>query len=494
MNKEIIIIGSGIAGIACALRLSELGFKVKVFEKNNRPGGKISDKSARDYRFDTGPSLLTMPELINELIMFSYPKTEHLINFKQLEIICKYFYRDGTIINSFRNTKDFASEIENKTGEKKENVLNFLQRSKYMYDLTKELFIFSPFRTFENIFSTPSLNIACKFRHLDSFKTMYERNRLWFTNKKIVQLFNRYATYNGSNPYKAPATLNIIAHLEHNTGAFLPEKGMYNLVDVLYKLARDKGVEFLFSSKVDKIITNGSNVKGVEVKGKNYSSNIVISDVDIFSLYYQLLPGKKIPGYLLKQELSSSAVIFFWGIKNEYPNLEIHNILFSECYKTEFEHIFTKKMIYNDPTVYIYISSKYIPADAPKGCENWFVMINAPNNSGQDWDKLVNEARKHIILKINKILNTNIESYIEYEDYADPRTIENNTASYKGAIYGNSSNSKLAAFLRHKNFINRFKGLYFVGGSVHPGGGIPLCLASAKIVTEKITKSYSLNK
>ena len=363
-----------------------------------------------------------------------------------------------------------------------------------MYDLTKELFIFSPFRTFENIFSTPSLNIACKFRHLDSFKTMYERNRLWFTNKKIVQLFNRYATYNGSNPYKAPATLNIIAHLEHNTGAFLPEKGMYNLVDVLYKLARDKGVEFLLSSKVDKIITNGSNVKGVEVKGKNYSSNIVISDVDIFSLYYQLLPGKKIPGYLLKQELSSSAVIFFWGIKNEYPNLEIHNILFSECYKTEFEHIFTKKMIYNDPTVYIYISSKYIPADAPKGCENWFVMINAPNNSGQDWNKLVNEARKHIILKINKILNTNIESYIEYEDYADPRTIENNTASYKGAIYGNSSNSKLAAFLRHKNFINRFKGLYFVGGSVHPGGGIPLCLASAKIVTEKITKSYSLNK
>ncbi|UCH13046.1 MAG: phytoene desaturase [Bacteroidales bacterium] len=490
MDKDALIIGAGLSGIACALRLSASGYNVVVFEKNKDPGGKIYEKKIGGYRFNTGPSLLTLPELIDDLSTDSGIKAR--MEFKQLDIICKYFYSDGTKINAYKNPDDFAEEVEKKTGEEKDNVLEFLKKCEYLFNLTQETFIFNPFRTLKNILSWHALRVAFNFYSLNAFKSMEEKNRKWFSDKRVEQLFNRYATYNGSNPYKAPATLNLIAHLEHNIGAYIPEKGMYGLIQFLYESAVKKGVKFNFNSQVEKIILENNTVKGVKVNGETFKSNIVVSDADIFLLYSKLLGENRIPKYILKQELSSSAIIFFWGIKNKFPDLEVHNILFSRDYKTEFDNIFKRKLIYDDPTVYIHISSKFISTDAPEGCENWFVMINVPNNTGQDWDKLVNEARKNIVLKINKTLDTDIESYIEYEDYVDPRDIEKNSGSFKGALYGPSSNNKMAAFFRHPNFICRFKGLYFTGGSVHPGGGIPLCLASAKIVSDKICKSHKL--
>ncbi len=491
MDRDIIIIGAGLSGLACALRLGASGYRVLVLESNEGPGGKISEKRAHGYRFDTGASLLTIPELMEDLL--DAAEAEERVSIRQLDIICRYFYSDGTIINAFRDTDDFATEIHKKTGEKKESVLAFLRNSRYLYDLTKDTFIFSPFRTLSNMFSRAALNVLLHFRALDASRSMHEKNSRWFSDARTRQLFNRYATYSGSNPYKAPATLNIIAHLEHSGGAYLPERGMFSLIQVLYKSALAKGVEFMFNRRAEKIITGRKGTRGVEAGGEILQSNIVVSDADIFSVYNRLLVQKKVPGYLLRQELSSSAIIFFWGIKNTYPALETHNILFSTDYKSEFEYIFERKAVYDDPTIYIYISSKIVHTDAPAGCENWFVMINSPVNEGQDWDSCVAEARRNIISKINKTLDIDIESYIEFEDFADPRTIEKNSSSFKGALYGNSSNNKMAAFFRHPNFMCRFKGLFFTGGSVHPGGGIPLCLASAKIVADKIMKSHKLH-
>ncbi len=166
----------------------------------------------------------------------------------------------------------------------------------------------------------------------------------------------------------------------------------------------------------------------------------------------------------------------------------MHNILFSGNYREEFACLFEKKCIYEDPTVYLFIGSKAVPDDAPEGCENWFVMINTPENIGQDWDKLIADARSRIQEKILRVTGIDVEKFRNFEFIQDPRAIERNTASYRGSLYGNSSNSMFAAFQRHPNF-TRIKGLYFTGGSVHPGGGIPLCLSSAKIVSEMIPSS-----
>ena len=190
----------------------------------------------------------------------------------------------------------------------------------------------------------------------------------------------------------------------------------------------------------------------------------------------------------MNQERSSSAIIFYWGIRHLFPELDLHNIFFTQDYKQEFECLFEKKSVYNDPTIYINITSKEESSDAPKDSENWFVMVNAPGDFGQDWDKIIQETRKNIISKLSRILNTDIESLIEVEDILTPPLIERKTSSYRGSLYGTASNSKFAAFLRHPNFSNRIENLFYCGGSVHPGGGIPLCLLSAKITADLITK------
>ena len=192
---------------------------------------------------------------------------------------------------------------------------------------------------------------------------------------------------------------------------------------------------------------------------------------------------------ILRQERSSSAVIFYWGISKSFSQLELHNIFFSNNYKTEFDNIFNYRKMIDDPTVYINITSKMENTQAPAGAENWFVMVNAPANTGQDWEQLKIVLRKNVISKLSRILGENIEPFIVTEHTLDPLLIQEQTASYMGSLYGTSSNSKLAAFLRQANFSNTIKGLYFCGGSVHPGGGIPLCLKSAKIVSE-LVKEY----
>jgi phytoene dehydrogenase-like protein len=182
-------------------------------------------------------------------------------------------------------------------------------------------------------------------------------------------------------------------------------------------------------------------------------------------------------------ELSSSAIIYHWAIKGEYPALDLHNIFFSPHYKREFEAI-SKGQLTSDPTIYVYISSKNNSTDAPVGHENWFVMVNAPVLAGQNWEETIPQLRQHLVNKINKVLQTNIEEYIEAEGMMTPEHIANWYSTKGGSIYGNASNNKYAAFYRHANFSKRIKGLYFVGVTVHPGGGIPLALNSAKIAVK----------
>ena len=190
------------------------------------------------------------------------------------------------------------------------------------------------------------------------------------------------------------------------------------------------------------------------------------------------------PEKILSQERSSSAVIFYWGIGKSFPQLDLHNIFFSGDYKAEFDAIFKTKTLFEDPTVYVNITSKDVPTDAPAGKENWFVMVNAPHDTGQDWKELSIALRKWVIQKLNRALDVDIAPLIEEEWIMTPDVIEARTQSYLGALYGASSNNKMAAFMRHPNFSKQLTNLYFCGGSVHPGGGIPLCLLSAKIVAD----------
>jgi phytoene desaturase len=484
MPPKTIIIGAGIAGLAASIRLTLRGNQVEVFEANQYPGGKLSQIQLKGYRFDAGPSLFTLPEQVEELFKLSGKTPEDHFQYHRLPVACHYFWEDGKRLKAFADLEAFAQEVEKTLGEPASHVQKALQKSAFIYDHLAPLFMHRSLHKFGTWTNPQALKSYLKMGKLGIFSTMNSANESQFKNPKLIQLFNRYATYNGSDPYQTPGTLNIIPHLEFNIGAFFPKKGMQDITQSLYELALDLGVKFHFGQKVDEIQVQDGKATGVQIDKIFHPADQIVTNMDMVNAYKTILRKQKQPKRLLEQPKSSSALIFYWGIKQNFPELDLHNIFFSENYKEEFEHIFKKGSISSDPTVYINITSVYKSDDAPEGSMNWFTMINVPNNQGQDWDALIAEARKNILAKISRILKTEVEPLIEVEDVLDPRTIESRTSSAQGALYGNSSNTMFAAFLRHANFSSSIPNLYFCGGSVHPGGGIPLCLLSAKIMSE----------
>ncbi len=486
-SKTCAVIGAGPAGLASAIRMANKGYQVTVFEANAKAGGKLTQSEEKGYRFDMGPSVFTMPHFVDELYHLSGKNPRDYYDYISLDPVYRYFYEDGTNLTAYKDIDKFSDEIAAKTEEDKGTVLKFLTDVAYKYNLTAEIFLHNSLHKVSNYFTGRVAKGLANFGALQAFQTMHKANASTFKDKRVVQLFDRYATYNGSNPYQAPATLNVIPHLEINLGAYIPKGGMYSITKGLVRLAEDLGVTFSYNTRVEEILIENKQAKGIRAGIEKVYFDCVISNMDVYNTYQKLIPEVAKPQTTLNQPKSSSAIIFYWGIKKNFEQLGLHNIFFSEKYREEFEHIFQKKTIFHDPTIYLNISSKKSPTDAPEGCENWFTMINAPHNNGQDnWDEMIAQTRENVLEKLSRNLKTDIRPLIECELVWEPRKIEQITSSAFGAIYGNSSNNKFAAFLRHANFSSKIKNLYFCGGSVHPGPSIPLCMLSAKITTDLV--------
>ncbi len=483
--KKAIVIGAGIGGLASAIRLQSKGFQVTVFESNSYPGGKLTEIGNKDYRFDAGPSLFTMPEKVDELLNLP-GSNKPIFKYERLDEVCRYFYEDGTRIKGWGDGEKFAQEVEDQLGVPKAKVINHLSKSEFIFQTTNKLFLEKSLHKFKTYFSLDTFFSFLKLPFLNINSSMNQVNEKALGNDKLVQLFNRYATYNGSNPYVAPGILNIIPHLEFGRGAFFPHEGMHSISMSLFEKAKALGVDFHFNAKVNQVNVKQGKIQSITANGQSQLADLFVSNMDVVPFYRKLLPNEKQPQKVIAQERSSSALIFYWGIKKEFKDLILHNILFSDDYKQEFDFLFNKKDVFDDPTIYINISSKHKTSDAPVGCENWFVMINVPGDTGQNWEEIIARSKLNIIAKISRILKVDISELIEFEEILDPRLIEKKTSSFQGALYGTSSNSKMAAFFRHPNFSKEFDNLYFCGGSVHPGGGIPLALSSAKIVSELV--------
>jgi phytoene desaturase len=441
---QIGIVGSGIGGIAFAIRMACLGQQVHVFEANAYPGGKLAEITLDGYRFDAGPSLFTLPQLVDELFTLAGKNPREYLQYERLPEICRYFWEDGTRLNTHQDPDKTSKEIAEVLGESATNIRNYIAEAGIKYNIVSDLFLDNSLHKLATWTGKKALTGYANLHRLGLFETMHTHHQKRFLNPKTAQLFDRYATYNGSDPYQTPATLSIIPHLEYNLGAYFPSGGMIEIPRSLTRLAKDLGVEFHLEEPVTNIRCAGNQVTGLDTTKGTYDFDYVASNADIRPTYDRLLPEITKPKKLLNQPKSSSGIIFYWGVNRTFDELGVHNIFFAENYKREFDAIFKTQTMDEDPTAYVHISSKVASEDAPAGCE------------------------KHIVS----------------EDYLDPRRIETRTSSSGGALYGNASNNKFAAFLRHPNYRPSIKNLYWIGGSVHPGGGIPLCLSSAKIAAK----------
>ncbi len=485
MTKAIVI-GAGIGGLATAIRLAKKGYAVEVFEANDYVGGKLSTFTLGDYRFDAGPSLFTMPQFVDDLFALCGENPTDFFQYNRKEVACHYFWEDGKRLTAYGDTERFVKEVEAELAVPAATLKRYLTRAKKKFDRTRSLFLESSLHKWQTYLRKETLIGIANYFSFEIDTSLNDVNTRQLKEPHLVQFYNRFATYNGSNPYKTPGMMTLVQHLEQHYGTYIPKKGMGEISASLYALAKRMGVGFHLSSPVSEILVENKKAVGVCVKEAKHLADLVVSNMDVVPTYRKLLPNQTQPEKVLSQERSSSAVIFYWGVGKSFSQLDLHNIFFSDDYAAEFAAIFNSKTLYHDPTIYVNITSKDVPSDAPEGKENWFVMINAPHDTGQDWKAIAEQLRKWVIAKLNRNLETDIAPLIEREWVMTPDIIAQRTQSYLGALYGASSNDKMAAFLRHPNFSREISNMYFCGGSVHPGGGIPLCLLSSKIVSDLI--------
>jgi phytoene desaturase len=480
------VVGSGPGGLAAAIRLAVKGYSVVVFEQSASPGGKLWHFEEQGYQFDGGPSLFTLPHLVDELFHLAGKQPRDYFEYDRVDEANRYFWDDGTVLRAYIDHESLAREIEATLQVSAQPVLDYLKEAGVLYRQTTPLFLEKSLHSWKTYFSPDVWQALGALSKLGLTETLHQRNARKLNHPKLVQLFDRFATYNGSHPYLTPGVMMVIPHLEHNLGVYYPKGGMVSIPRALHRLASELGVAFEWNTRVTEIVVQSGQATGVQVGERFYPAEVVVSNSDVVPTYRKLMPSQKAPERVLAQERSSSALVFYWGINTSFPQLGLHNILFGNNYEAEFRQLFEDHTLGDDLTVYINITSKCEANQAPEGCENWFVMVNAPHNRNQDWELLRAKARKAIVARVNAVLNTNLDDHIVVERTWTPPMIESQTDSYQGALYGAASNNNMAALMRHPNFSKRIQGLYFCGGSVHPGGGIPLSLLSGKIAAELV--------
>lgn len=492
------IIGAGLGGLSAAITLAHSGARVTVFEQNSTPGGKATslelDSKKGKFRWDRGPSFLTMPFVFEELFQSVGAKLSDYITINKMDNSCIYFWRDGTRIVAWSDVARLTKEIAEATGVEEAAISKYLKQSSEVYKASEEFFLRNEISLL-SFFRSSFLTGLGSLYKINPFQSLHSFNQQLFQNPKVVQIFDRYATYNCADPSRVPSTLRSIGHIENNVGIFLPEGGIQDVAKAMYKLAVEKGVELHFDTPITNIIVDSNTkkpvVQGLEVGGQELNYDTIISNLDINTTYTKLLQNtqSKFIKKQLSKEQSSSYLVFYWGVEGNYPELDLHNILFSDDYQAEFRSIFGEDITPKDPTVYINITSKKIPNDAPNGCENWFVIIYAPNNrtfAADHWNMLLAIIRPIIIKRINEQLKINIEPRILVEKVMTPADIEQWTGSWQGSICGTASNGFLSAFNRPKLKAVDYDNLYFCGGSVHPGCGMPIVTWSGMQVARRV--------
>jgi phytoene desaturase len=487
-EHPIIIVGGGLGGLAAAIRLAARGRRVALLEKNERVGGKLNIVSEAGYTFDTGPSLLTMPWVLRSLFAAAGAHLEDELELVPIEPTCRYRWPDGTRFDASQSLRLLMQAIGQLDQRDVSGFLRFLAYAEQIYQAAAGPFLLHPFDGLRDLITPALLRDAWK---IDPLRTVDQAVRSFFHSPYLRQVFNRYATYNGSSPYQAPATFNLIAYIEFVEGGWYIRGGMYNLARALERLARKLGVEIHTCSPVERVLVRGGAAHGVALaSGHRLEARAVIVNADPRYAYHELLPEQqRMAARLARLEPSCSGFILLLGVDRTYPDLAHHNIFFSADYQREFAAIFGKRVPAPDPTVYICATSLSDPAHAPPGHSNLFVLINAPAIGPRvNWAREASGYRDTIIRKLERMGLDQLEQHITYERIIAPDDLQARYNAPGGAIYGLASNQPWTAFLRPPLRARDLARLYFVGGGTHPGGGIPLVLLSGQAVAERVAE------
>jgi diapolycopene oxygenase len=489
--KKIVIIGGGLGGLSCAIRLAAHGCKVRLLEKEPELGGKLKKVVGGKYSFDMGPSTITMVDAFKEVFTAVGRRMEDYLQFYPVHPMTKNFFPDGSVVNLSQSIEEMEEQISQYSKEDASRYRDFLKESEKLYTISQQQFLNRLLPTNRDLFDFQLLK---SFASIKPFTTLHQMLRNYFKHPNTLAMFGRYATYVGSSPYRAPAIFSMMASLEGQGGIYGVKGGTYSIVEAFEKLAGELGVDIKKNINVARIKVVNKRVVGVETTDGFFEADQVIANGDALAIYKNLIDEADRPSITNRRidgmEPSLSGFVMLLGMNKRIPILTHHNVFFSKNYKQEFTDIFEKKMIVEDPTIYICYSGYSQPELVGENNSNLFVLVNAPYTSSRvNWDDRKESYFLKIITKLESRGLKDLIGSIDFYQIMTPADLQERTGAHRGAIYGTSSNSFQQAFFKLGNKSKDIEGLWFVGGSAHPGGGTPIVTKSGQLVAKAIIES-----
>jgi phytoene desaturase len=476
-RADVVVVGAGVGGLAVAIRLAASGRRVVVFERNEATGGKLAVVRHAGATFDAGPSLVTLPHVFDELFRAAGTSLAAEVAMERLDPQFTYRWPDGSSLVVPDDVDERAAAFESFSPGAGAAWRRFDDHGRRIWDISERTFLAGPM--------TGPLGLARRMRSprellaIDPLRSLHRLAARTFTDPRLAQWAGRYATYSGSSPYRAPATLACIPHIEARHGCWYPRGGLDELRRALHRVAERVGVDVRTGVDVERIVDDGSAVTGVVAGLQRFDAPVVVANADAEQVYGDLLADERALRRVRRAPRSMSGLVVLALVDGTTPGVAHHTVSFSGDDRAEFDALAAGRMA-DDPTVYACVSTVSDPTQSPPGTENWFLLVNTPPGIRLDPD-----AERTRVLDVLAARGLDVRGRVRWSDVITPLQFAARTRAPAGAIYGTSSDGRRAAFLRPGNQGAR-RGLYLVGGSSHPGGGLPLVATSAAIVARMI--------
>lgn len=498
-SKKVAVVGAGLGGLTAACTLAARGHDVEVFEKNDWIGGKAAELSRDGFRFDMGPTILTVPQVLFRVFEEAGRQVEDYIDLIRLDPQWRCFFDDGSVLDLLENVEQMAQSIGGFTGDGAEaqGYRDFIALSERLHVISEKFFFWKSVEDLKDMFNFKEsfdVSMLSDVLALRMGQSVAGTIRGKASDKRIAQLLDHFVQYVGSSPYQSPAVLCSIAHMQTELGIWYPKGGTRAVPLALAKLAGELGVKFRLGCDIKKIRQKDGAVDAVEcANGDVVEVDAVVSNMDAIRTYNELIgggPAKKYPPE--KFEPACSGVVLYLGLNKAYDHLAHHCFVFSNDPKTEFDAIYQKGEVAPDPTCYLAAPARTEPGVAPAGGDALYVLVHTPYlRPHHNWNEMWPGYRQVILDKLKRTAGlTDIEERIVTEDYLTPQDIHERYKVLNGAIYGLASHGKFTGAFKPGNRSRHVKGLYLSGGSAHPGPGMPMVMMSGWIAADSFDQDH----
>lgn len=497
-QERIGVIGGGLAGLASACTLAARGYRVVLFERNEWLGGKAAQLEGAGFRFDMGPTIVTIPSVLRRIFAEADRKMEDYLHMVRLDPQWRCFFQDGSVLNLMQNSEQMTGELERfapgtNSGQR---YLDFLKWSERLNDISQRYFFYKPIGGLRDMFDVKTAfdpSVLGDVVSMRMGRSVAGSVRSFTPDARVAQMMDHFTQYVGSSPYGSPAILCGIAHMQTDEGIWYPMGGTRAVPVALEKLARELGVEICANTSIAKILTQGGRVTGVRTNhGEDIALRAIVSNCDAVRTHRELINGAVGAKFEKRRsyEAACSGVVLYLGLKKRYDHLAHHDFVFSRDPHEEFDWIYKKGEPAPDPTCYLAATTCSEPDTAPAGGEALYVLVHTPYlRPHHDWKKMLPVYRKTILEKLRTTGQMpDIEERIVFERTLTPQDIHDRYHVLDGAIYGLASHGKFLGAFKPGNRSPDLRGLYLAGGAAHPGPGMPMVLMSGWIAADALDK------